>query len=231
MTLPLSTLPEAIDTLRAGKFVLVHDDRGRENEIDMVVAADFIRPDHIAMMRTEAGGLLCLAIAGEIATKLGLGFMHDMIRSFGQFNPIFTRLTQGTASYGDKPSFSISVNHRDTYTGVTDVDRALTISKMAEVCNKIDQGGVEKFSSEFMTPGHIPILIASRRLLEERMGHTELCVYLAKLAGLTPAVAICEMMDSETHRALTIENSGEYRRKSGIPLLEAAQLKAHAKVV
>lgn len=224
------SLTEAIAALKAGRFVLVHDDKGRENEIDMVVAAVRIKPDHVASMREDAGGLLCLAIANEITAKLGLVYMHDMIADMGKVNPIFSKLTEGKAAYGDKPSFSIAVNHRDTYTGITDSDRALTISKMAEVCRNIDSGGVQEFAKSFRAPGHVPILIASKRLLHDRMGHTELCVYLAKLAGIVPAVAICEMMDSNTHRALSIEAAQEYASKFGIPLVDASELKAHAKV-
>lgn len=224
------SLAEAMAALKAGRFVLVHDDKGRENEIDMVVAAEHIKPQHIATMRNDAGGLVCLAIANEITTKLGLVYMHDMIAGMGKVNPVFSKLTEGKAAYGDKPSFSISVNHRSTYTGITDHDRALTISKMAEICKTIDNGAVEEFAKNFRAPGHVPILIASKRLLHDRMGHTELCVYLAKLAGIVPAVAICEMMDSATHRALSIEAAQEYANKSNIPLIDASQLKAHAKV-
>jgi 3,4-dihydroxy 2-butanone 4-phosphate synthase len=224
------SLTEAIAALKAGRFVLVHDDKGRENEIDMVVAAESIKPDHVARMRKDAGGLLCLAIANEITSKLGLVYMHDMIAGMGKVNPLFSKLTEGRAAYGDKPSFSIAVNHRDTYTGITDSDRALTISKMAEVCKNIDSSGVQEFAKSFRAPGHVPILIASKRLLQDRMGHTELCVYLAKLAGIIPAVAICEMMDSDTHRALSIGAAEAYAKKFNIPLVDASELKAHAKV-
>jgi 3,4-dihydroxy 2-butanone 4-phosphate synthase len=224
------SLTEAIATLKDGRFVLVHDDKGRENEIDMVVAAEHVKPHHIATMRNDAGGLVCLAIANEITAKLGLVYMHDMIAGMGRVNPVFSKLTEGKAAYGDKPSFSISVNHRSTYTGITDHDRALTILKMAEVCKKIDYGGVDDFAKNFHAPGHVPILIASKRLLQDRMGHTELCVYLTQLAGLTPAVVICEMMDSATHRALSIEAAQEYAIKFSIPLIDSSELKAHAKV-
>lgn len=224
------SLVEAITTLKAGRLVLVHDDKGRENEIDMVIAAEHAKPHHIATMRNDAGGLVCLAIANEITTKLGLVYMHDMIAGMGKVNPIFSKLTQGKEAYGDKPSFSISVNHRSAYTGVTDQDRALTISKMAEVCRSIDSGGVEEFAKNFRAPGHVPILIASKRLLHDRMGHTELCVYLAKLAGIIPAVAICEMMDSITHKALSIDAAQGYAAKFNIPLIDASELKTRAKV-
>ena len=225
----MSAIEEAIDMLRHGKFVLVHDDKGREDEIDMVMAAEYITPKDIATMRNDAGGLLCLAISNEITTKLGLAYMHDIIQSLSSINPVFSKLTYGKSPYGDKPSFSIAINHRDTYTGITDIDRALTISKMAEICKKIDSGGVEEFAKNFRTPGHVPILIASKGLLEERRGHTELCVYLAQMSKLAPAVVICEMLDSITHRALSINKAKEYADIKGITLLEASQLKAHAK--
>jgi 3,4-dihydroxy 2-butanone 4-phosphate synthase len=224
------SLSEAIAALKAGRFVLVHDDDARENEIDMVIAAEHIKPHHIATMRKDAGGLLCLAIANEITSKLGLVYMHDIIENMGKINPVFLSLTEGKASYGDKPSFSIAINHRSTYTGITDYDRALTISKMAEICKNIDYGGVQQFTSNFRAPGHVPILIASKRLLHERIGHTELCVYLMQLANLTPAVAICEMMDSVTHKALSITTGQEYASKFGIPLIDANELKANARM-
>jgi 3,4-dihydroxy 2-butanone 4-phosphate synthase len=221
-------LADAISALKAGRFVLVHDDKGREDEIDMVMPAEHITPAHVATMRKDAGGLLCLAISNDVATKLGLVFMHDMIAGMGKANPVFAKLTEGRAAYGDRPSFSIAVNHRSTFTGITDADRALTISRMAGVCR--DGGDIDEFAQSFRAPGHVPILIAAKGLLAERKGHTELCVYLMKLAGMTPAVAICEMMDSSTHRALSVEKAGEYARKAGIPLLEASELKeAHQK--
>lgn len=218
-------LSDAISALRAGRFVLVHDDKGREDEIDMVIAAEHVKPQHIATMRENAGGLLCLAIANEITTKLGLLYMHDIIANVGKVNPVFAKLVEGRAAYGDKPSFSVSVNHRSTYTGITDSDRSLTISEMAKICKNIDNGGPAEFARNFRAPGHVPILIASKGLLRERNGHTELCVFLMKLAEMTPAVAICEMMDSATHRALSIDKAADYAKKSGIPLVEASELK------
>ena len=79
-------------------------------------------------------------------------------------------------------------------------------------------------------PGHVPILIASKHLLHDRMGHTELCVYLTQLAELVPAVAICEMMDSMTHRSLSIDAAQKYAARFGLPLIEASELKANARV-
>ena len=120
------SLNEAILALKSGRQVLVYDGKGRENEVDLVVAAEHTTPEHIASMRKDAGGLICLAISNEVATKLGLAYMHDMIAGFGKVNPVFSKLTEGRAAYGDKPSFSISINHRDTFTGVTDIGNLQT---------------------------------------------------------------------------------------------------------
>lgn len=113
----MDSVEEAIIALRKGRFVLVHDEIGREDEIDMVMAAEQTNPHHIVTFRKIAGGLICLAIANESAVKLGLVYMHDIIHGLSGINPVFGKLTAGRSPYGDKPSFSISVNHRKTYTG------------------------------------------------------------------------------------------------------------------
>lgn len=220
----MHSIEQAIHALKKGSFVLIHDDNRREDEVDMVIAAEYIKPRDIASMRNQAGGLICLAVSHEITEKLGLMYMTDMLRSSTHLNSMFSKITISKTPYGDKPSFSVSINHRDTFTGITDIDRALTISKMAEVCRKIDSGGIDEFANSFRAPGHVPLLIASNNLLEERTGHTELSIYLMQLAKLVPAVVICEMLDSITHRALSINKAKKYASKSGIVLLESDQL-------
>jgi 3,4-dihydroxy 2-butanone 4-phosphate synthase len=220
----LDTIEQAIHALKEGSFVLIHDDKSRENEVDMVVAAEHIKPHHIASMRNQAGGLICLAVASEITQKLGLLYMHDILKSMTHISSTFSKIASSKSPYGDSPSFSISVNHCDTYTGITDADRALTISRMAEVCRNIDSGGVDEFANSFRAPGHVPILIASTNLLQERAGHTELSVYLMQIANLVPAAVICEMLDSTTYRALPIVKAKNYANELGITLLESNQL-------
>ena len=227
----MSSIEEAITAMRSARFVLVHDDNTRENEIDMVFPAQYIRPHHVATMRNNAGGLICLAISNYVATKLGLPYMHDMLQTLSKVNQVFSKLIFDKSPYGDKPSFSISVNHRDTYTGVTDADRTLTISAMARIAKNIDCGGVEEFGNNFRAPGHVPILIGSKELIKERNGHTELCLYLSHLAALTPAVVICEMLDSATHNALSSKKAKEYAAKNGIPFVESSQLKNYASLM
>ena len=75
------TFDSAISSLKRGEFVMIHDSDGRENEIDMVVAAEFVTPEHIVRMRKHAGGLICLAIDDSLAEKLHLKYMHNMLSS------------------------------------------------------------------------------------------------------------------------------------------------------
>lgn len=220
----MQLIERAIGALKRGSFVLIHDDTRRENEVDMVIAAEHIKPRDIAIMRNKAGGLICLAISHKITEKLGLMYIRDILRSSARPNTILSKIVVDKTPYGDRPSFSLSINHIDTFTGITDVDRALTISKMADVCRKIDSGGIEEFANSFRAPGHVPLLIASNNLLEERTGHTELSIYLMQIARLVPAVVICEMLDSTTHRSLSINKAKNYANKFGIVLIESNQL-------
>ena len=225
----MSNLTDAVNALRNGEFVLLHDSKSRENEVDMVVAAQFVTPSYVARMRTDAGGLLCLAIRHDIASKLGLLYMHDMMHMLSNVNPIMSELANGKSPYGDKPAFSIAINHKQTYTGITDTDRALTIAEMAKVCSEALNGSDAKrdFVSAFRAPGHVPILIASQGLLSERLGHTELAVYLTQLAGLIPVVAICEMLDGSTYKALSIDRAVQYAMENNITIVEGNDLKMH----
>jgi 3,4-dihydroxy 2-butanone 4-phosphate synthase len=151
--------------------------------------------------------------------------MHDILHLASKNNPSLSKMINSIAPYGDRPSFSITVNHVDTFTGITDIDRALTITKMSEICSDIDNFGKYEFSKKFRSPGHVPILIAAKELLKERSGHTELSIQLMKLANLIPTVVICEMLDSDTGEALTIEKASEYSARYKIPLVESLQIK------
>ncbi|MFZ8908432.1 MAG: 3,4-dihydroxy-2-butanone-4-phosphate synthase [Nitrosopumilaceae archaeon] len=218
------SLESGIQSLKRGEFVLLFDSAGRENEIDMVAAGEFVTPEHVARMRQHAGGLLCISIDNEFANELDLHYMHDILAE----SSTNKEMIMGLAPYGDRPTFSIYVNHYQTYTGITDKDRALTIQEMAKIHNLDNKK--KKFVSSFKTPGHVPLLIASKGLLETRQGHTEMSIYLAKLAGLTPVTAICEMMDAETYTALSIEKAEKYAKQNGIPLIDGKELLEYSKV-
>lgn len=213
-------IDKVLDSLRKGDFVLIYDGNDREREVDMVISGEYITPDKIARLRKDAGGLICLAISYDVAKNLGLKYMHEILSNE------FDGLVYNKAPYGDNPSFSLTINHKNTYTGITDKDRALTIERMSKICKLIKEGYNAKsmFWNEFRTPGHVPLLIARRGLLKERRGHTELAITLAELAGLTPSMVICEMLDDNTHEALSLIKAKEYASRNGFYLIEGKEL-------
>ncbi len=212
-------IEEALNSFRDGKFVLLHDGKDRENEVDLIIAAQYIKPEHIAIMRKEAGGLICIAMDYDIASSLGLKYMHDILKNE------FDGLVYNNTPYGEKPSFSITINHINTYTGVTDKDRALTISMLSKICSLPNSNKRELFFANFKTPGHVHLLIARKGLLNERNGHTELAITLAKMAGVLPLVVICEMLDDKTNEALSLEKAIIYAKNNNLAIIEGRDIK------
>lgn len=212
---------EAIEAIRNGKFVMIHDNKSREDEVDLVISAQYIKPEDIAIMRTKAGGLICISISNEIASGLDLPYMHDILQILN--NKTISNMIVRSAPYGDRSSFSISINHINTFTGITDIDRCTTIKMMHETCLNTEKSK-DLFIKNFRTPGHIPLLIAAKNLLKERMGHTELSVELMNLSSLLPVAVICEMLDTNTHKSLDVNKAKEYSSEYDVPLVEARDI-------
>ena len=233
----MTRIYEAVTSLRNGNFVLIHDDDNREDEVDLVTSSSSLTPEHIAIMRKDAGGLICTAISKELSVKLGLPYLYDVLNIFGNANRTIAKINQNSSPYGDKPSFSITLNHNNTYTGITDYDRALTISSLADICSEltattdqnIQKKILEKFQNGFRTPGHVPILIASKGLLNERKGHTEMSIFLTKIANITNITTICEMLDPHNYKALSYKDAVEYAKNNNLVIIEAKELIAYAK--
>ena len=108
------------------------------------------------------------------------------------------------------------------------MDRALTIKEMAKLYDSDDPK--TDFVSSFKTPGHVPVLLASNGLLDSRTGHTEMSIYLTKLAKLSPITTICEMMDSETYSALSVKKAERYAKENAIPFVNGKELLEFARV-
>ncbi len=117
-----SAFEEALEALRAGDPVLVHDAADREGETDLIYHADAVTPDAVARMRNDAGGLICAALDHETAEAFDLPFLTEELD-----HPAASDHDLG---YDERSSFSLTVNHRDTYTGVTDKDRSRTIQAL-----------------------------------------------------------------------------------------------------
>lgn len=228
---PPNQVARALEELRSDGFVLLYDADGREEETDLIVASQFCSPDHIRRMRIDAGGLICVTLHPDLHGRLGLPFLSDLISEAGTRHPLLARLANGPVPYespGSKPSFSLSVNHRDTFTGITDNDRALTISRLAALAVQSprlsDEDLGEAFTQQFKSPGHVFLLNAQPGLVARRRGHTELSTALVGLAGLAPTATICEMMNGPSGRALSKADAIKYAAQNGLVFLEGREV-------
>ncbi|MGJ3241196.1 MAG: 3,4-dihydroxy-2-butanone-4-phosphate synthase [Anaerolineae bacterium] len=194
MTKQLATVPEAIEDYKAGKFVIIVDDEDRENEGDLVIAAEHITPEAVNFMATHGRGLICIAMTGQMLDRLHIPLMVPQANNRSGFGTGFTISVEAT----------IGVT-----TGISAFDRARTIQTLIDP---------RSTPNDIAMPGHIFPLRAREGGVLERRGQTEASVDLAKLAGLTPAGVICEVMS----------NNGEMAR---LPeLLEFAE-RHHIKIV
>ena len=166
-----SSISEAIEDIKKGKMVIVVDDEHRENEGDLVCAAEKITPDMVNFMISKARGLVCVPMHHEKLKKLNIGLMTNEI----------------TERHGTK--FTVSVDAlQGTTTGISAEERAITIKKLSDK---------DSMPDDFVKPGHIFPLIAEQGGVLKRAGHTEAAVDLAILAGLEPAGAICEIIKDD----------------------------------
>jgi len=223
----MENIRRATTDLQNGKFVLVYDDDDREGEADIVMASEFVSPASIRTMRKDGGGLIFLMTSNEIADKLKLPFLADLFSDVGNKYPVLKELIPNDIPYDSKSSFSLYINHRGTFTGITDIDRSLTMNKFADLAKKIeniDDGAATKmFGKEFRSPGHIPICVASKNLLNQRVGHTELVVSLLNMADVTPVGSGCEIM-GDTGRALSKTKAKKYADENGFVFLEGEEI-------
>ncbi len=130
--------------------------------------------------------------------------------------------------------FTLTLNHRDTFTGITDRDRSLTTRRFADLWSELgaaaDESGIdsaaaiEALGAEFRTPGHIPVCRETPGGLANRQGHTELAVAIARLAGMAPVVIGAEMLQPDGDLALPVEEARAYGEKHGIPFASGAEI-------
>src|ERR687897_936363 len=164
----ISPVSEVIAAIRAGEIVILVDDEDRENEGDLVFAAEFVTPEKINFLARYGRGLICMPITEAHAQRLGLRPMVEQNRS-----------RHGT-------NFTVSIEAAEGIaTGISAQDRALTI--------KVASSGNAK-AEDIVQPAHVSPLIAQPGGVLVRAGHTEACCDFARLAGLTPAAVLCEIM-------------------------------------
>ncbi len=206
----------AMAELAKGSMVVVYDGDEREGEADLVISARYAKPETIETLRKDAGGLICAAISLEKAQEAGLPFFTDILEKADvRLRSLVCRKT----AYGDKPAFSLPINHCNVYTGITDNDRSLTLRMLDEMVGE----RMPEFYTQFYSPGHVFLLIG--RGIENRKGHTELALELGRGAGTDGAMVLCEMLGPG--RALSKEEAAAYARERGLVFVEGKDIVAH----
>jgi 3,4-dihydroxy 2-butanone 4-phosphate synthase/GTP cyclohydrolase II len=192
-----SPIKDVLDDLRAGRMIVLVDDENRENEGDLVMAAEKITPEAVNFMTRHARGLICLALTGEKCEALGLGL----------------QTADNTSKYGT--NFTVTIDAaRGIQSGISAADRARTILSAADDrCSPAD----------LARPGHIQPIRAREGGVLVRAGHTEGSTDLARLAGLKPAAVICEIMKEDGTMA-RVPDLLEYARAHGLRITTIAQL-------
>ncbi|UCH35561.1 MAG: bifunctional 3,4-dihydroxy-2-butanone-4-phosphate synthase/GTP cyclohydrolase II [Armatimonadota bacterium] len=202
--MPFATIEEALAEIRAGNFVIVVDDEDRENEGDLIMAAEFITPAAVNFMEIHARGMLCVPMERERLRALDIPLM----------------VTDNTERY--RTAFTVTVDAKGiTTTGISAADQAATIRKLADP---------HAHAEDFVRPGHVQPLMAEPGGVLHRSGHTEAAIDLARLAGLKPIATICEIKNPDgsmarlpdlekfgadhSSKVMTIADLIQYRRRT-----------------
>lgn len=192
----IGKVEDALEDLRKGKVILVIDDPDRENEGDLICAAEFATTENVNFMASDAKGLICMPMSREWCEKLGLEQM----------------VSENTDNHST--AFTVSIDHVDTTTGISAVERSLTAMKTVE------EGARPE---DFRRPGHMFPLEAREGGVLKRSGHTEATVDLCKLAGLKPVGLCCEIMREDGTMMRTTELL-EFAEKHGLTVITIADL-------
>ena len=213
-------IQKAIESLKSGNAVLVFDAEGREEETDIVFPSQFITHEKIRIMRKDGGGLICTTLPNYIAKKIKLPYLHDI---FEHSNFEIFRYLSKKVRYDTYPSFSITINHVDNYTGISDRERAKTIVEFARFISIIDtmEKPMIEFGQRFISPGHVHVLISSG--LARRSGHTELSTTLMEMAGLIPSATIVEMIGNDGY-SLRKKDAIEYAKSHRFVFVEGLDI-------
>jgi 3,4-dihydroxy 2-butanone 4-phosphate synthase len=219
----------AIAAFRSGLPVCLFDAENREGETDLLFPGEFAQPAIMRQLRSDCGGLLFLAIGHEVGEKFGLPYLQDlhMDEDLMSKHPVLQVLQTDDLQYDTRSAFTLSINHRQTFTGITDHDRSLTTRRFAELYSEVcdsETNGIEALGKEFRTPGHIPVCRESEGGLSSRQGHTELAVGLARLAGVTPVVIGAEMLQPDGDLALPVDEARKWAAERNIPFLTGEEL-------
>lgn len=196
----MEKLKQVIEEIKAGKMIIVTDDKRRENEGDLVLAAEFANADNVNFMIKKTGGVVCLSLSSELTGQLGLTMM----------------VNDNSSRYATP--FTVSIDARKGIsTGISAADRAHTIQLASK------EGVV---ANDFVSPGHVFPLRAKKYGVLQREGHTEAAVDLMNLAGLKPAAVISELMN-EDGSMMKGDEVEKFAQEFSIPIISVAEIKQY----
>ncbi len=199
MNFNLNTIDEAVEDLKAGKIILVTDDEDRENEGDLICAAEYAGPENLNFMATFGKGLICMPMSEEIASRLQLDQM----------------VTHNTDNH--ETAFTVSIDHVDTSTGISAYERSVTALAAADPASK---------PGDFRRPGHMFPLIAKKGGVLIRNGHTEATVDLMKICGFAECGICCEIMDDDG-KMMRRDALREFAKKHNLKFITITQLQEY----
>ena len=202
MDYTLNTIEEILVDIKAGKPVIIVDDEGRENEGDLVIAAEFATQENINFMVKEARGIVCTPMRREMLDRLAI---HAMV-------------SKNTDNH--ETAFTVTVDHVDTTTGVSPYERALTIQKLLDPNAKPE---------DFRRPGHVFPLVYKEGGVLVRQGHTEASIDLCRLAGLQEAAVICEITKDDGNMS-RLPDLVEFGAKHNLKIATVADLIEYRKL-
>ena len=191
-----NTIQEAVEDIKQGKMIVVADDENRENEGDLLMAAQKVTPEAVNFMASNGRGMICVPIEKDHALRLGL---FEMVQKNME---------------NMKTAFTVTVDHKNCKTGISAFERSMTIREIANPCAKAE---------DFLRPGHVFPIISKEGGVLRRAGHTEAAVDIAKLAGLFPAGIICEIMNDDGTMARGAQLF-EYVKRHGLKIITIADL-------
>jgi len=193
------TIEEAVEDIRQGRLIVVVDDEDRENEGDLLMAAEKVTPAAINFMATHGRGMICVPLQEERARALEL------------------RRMVSDSNEKRQTAFLVTVDHKDSTTGISAFERARTVQALADPLSG---------ASDFVRPGHVFPLMARAGGVLERTGHTEAAVDLARMAGLTPAGVICEIMNDDGTMS-RVPQLARFVAKHDLKMITVAQIIQH----
>lgn len=204
-TTAVSPLDQALQALRSGKMVIVVDAQERENEGDLICAAESVTPEMVNFMLRQGAGVLCAPLGREVAERLRLRPMVE---------------PESNTSLHQTP-FQVSIDHRDSGTGVSAAARALTLQALADP---------QALAADFVRPGHISPLLARDGGVLRRAGHTEAVIDLLRMAGLRPVGCLIEVLSQQGYGMADVDELRAMSEAHRIPIVSIAEIIQHRRL-